>query len=164
MKKYFISIFLIFSLLVFPATSFADTNKDSGDWNPVIEEVWDNSDCKVIDSSDTHPLEPPITNAPPATMWKIESKKLVNDSTYGTWTIIDETEVPKKDAPQDIKCAGHITYSHSISGELRVSTETVNTSLNITLSQKFKVSSSARKKNAGAGNWYFKVRHVNHKY
>lgn len=159
-----ISMLLIMSFSLTSVT-FADSTEAQGDLEPVLEEVMDNSNCEIIDSTNSDiPDQSPQNKAATATMWKIESKELVDNSVYGAWTTVDEVVVPKKDAPMNIKCKGSIKYSHSISGTLQVSKGAIESSLGFKLSETNEVSTSITKEKAGAGTWYFKLRPVKYKY
>ena len=96
--------------------------------------------------------------------WKIESKKVVNSTYYGSYRTVGSATVRKKDAPQTITASGSSTFGHQISGSVKVTYGVLESTVGFERSFSQKESISITKRNAKAGTYLLQIRGVYRRY
>lgn len=91
--------------------------------------------------------------------WKIDGKTKL-DNAYGSWKNVGSVEVTKSAAPMDISFSVTKKYSHSKSGEIKVSNSVLSSTLGFNVGVEVSVLMTASKKDASAGTYYLRARPV----
>lgn len=91
--------------------------------------------------------------------WKIEGKTKQSD-VYGSWKELDGILVSKSAAPLDITFNVTTTYRNTVTGEVKVSYSTVESTVGFEFGDDITVGLTATKKDAAAGKYVLRARPV----